>query len=151
MAKYLITGGAGFIGSHIAEELVKRGEEVRVLDNFLTGKKENLDTFIKEIELIEGDIRNYKTCQDAVLGIDYVLHQAALPSVPRADDFGNKFKWNPRTGKEELQKIQDNIFRKIGSDPTRYAKMSAAEKDQLFSKISDTSGVTYRIEKPVLL
>ncbi len=84
MEKYLITGGAGFIGSHITEELVKRGEEVRVLDNFLTGKKENLTPFIDGIELIEGDIRNYKMCQKAVEGIDYVLHQAALPSVPRS-------------------------------------------------------------------
>jgi len=84
MAKYLITGGAGFIGSHIIEELIKRGEEVRVIDNFLTGKKENLAPFINGIELIEGDVRNYKICQDVVQGMDYVLHQAALPSVPRS-------------------------------------------------------------------
>ncbi len=84
MANYLVTGGAGFIGSHITEALVKRGEEVRVLDNFLTGKKENLTPFIDEIELIEGDIRNQDICKKAVEGIDYVLHQAALPSVPRS-------------------------------------------------------------------
>ena len=84
MAKYLVTGGAGFIGSHITEELIKRGEEVRVLDNFLTGKKENLAPFLADIELIEGDIRDYSHCQKAVKGIDYVLHQAALPSVPRS-------------------------------------------------------------------
>lgn len=84
MAKYLVTGGAGFIGSHITEELVKRGESVRVLDNFLTGKKENLTSFLTDIDLIEGDIRDYSQCQKAVKGIDYVLHQAALPSVPRS-------------------------------------------------------------------
>lgn len=84
MAKYLVTGGAGFIGSHITEELVNRGEEVRVLDNFLTGKKENLTPFLADIDLIEGDIRDYSQCQKAVKGIDYVLHQAALPSVPRS-------------------------------------------------------------------
>lgn len=84
MAKYLVTGGAGFIGSHITEELVKRGESVRVLDNFLTGKKENLASFLTNIDLIEGDIRDYSQCQKAVKGIDYVLHQAALPSVPRS-------------------------------------------------------------------
>jgi len=84
MAKYLVTGGAGFIGSHITEELVKRGEEVRVLDNFLTGKKENLAPFLTDIDLIEGDIRDYSLCQKAVKGMDYVLHQAALPSVPRS-------------------------------------------------------------------
>ena len=82
MAKYLVTGGAGFIGSHITEELVKRGEEVRVLDNFLTGKKENLAPFLTDIDLVEGDIRDYSQCQKAIKGIDYVLHQAALPSVP---------------------------------------------------------------------
>lgn len=84
MAKYLVTGGAGFIGSHITEELVRRGESVRVLDNFLTGKKENLTPFLADIDLIEGDIRDFSQCQKAVEGIDYVLHQAALPSVPRS-------------------------------------------------------------------
>jgi len=84
MAKYLVTGGAGFIGSHITEELARRGESVRVLDNFLTGKKENLTPFLNKIELLEGDIRDYDLCQKAVEGIDYVLHQAALPSVPRS-------------------------------------------------------------------
>jgi len=84
MAKYLVTGGAGFIGSHITEELIKRKESVRVLDNFLTGKRENLAPFLDEIELIEGDIRDYNQCQKAVKGIDSVLHQAALPSVPRS-------------------------------------------------------------------
>lgn len=84
MAKYLVTGGAGFIGSHITEELVNKGEEVRVLDNFLTGKKENLTPFINKIEFIEGDIRNYDICNKSVEGIDFVLHQAALPSVPRS-------------------------------------------------------------------
>jgi len=81
---YLVTGGAGFIGSNIVEELVKRGEKVRVLDNFSTGKRENLKEFEKDIELIEGDIRSYHTVMQAVKGIDIVLHQAALPSVPRS-------------------------------------------------------------------
>ncbi len=84
MAKYLVSGGAGFIGSHITEELVRRGDKVRVLDNFLTGKKENLAPFLTDIDLIEGDIRDFSQCQKAVKGIDYVLHQAALPSVPRS-------------------------------------------------------------------
>jgi nucleoside-diphosphate-sugar epimerase len=81
---YLVTGGAGFIGSHIVEELVRRGEKVRVLDNFITGKRENIAAFRDLIELIEGDIRNLKTCRQALGGVDYVLHQAALPSVPRS-------------------------------------------------------------------
>jgi UDP-glucose 4-epimerase len=81
---FLVTGGAGFIGSNIVEELVKRGEKVRVLDNFSTGKRENLSQFIDKIELIEGDIRSYHIVQKAVEGMDVVLHQAALPSVPRS-------------------------------------------------------------------
>lgn len=82
--KYLVTGGAGFIGSNIVEELLRRGESVRVLDNFSTGKRENLKEFGKDVELIEGDIRSYHIVKQAVAGIDVVLHQAALPSVPRS-------------------------------------------------------------------
>jgi nucleoside-diphosphate-sugar epimerase len=81
---YLVTGGAGFIGSHLAESLVTEGHDVRVLDNFLTGKKANLADFIGDIQLIEGDIRDFSTCERALAGVDYVLHQAALPSVPRS-------------------------------------------------------------------
>ena len=84
MALYLITGGAGFIGSHLAEELLRRGARVRVLDNFSTGKRENLAGLGPHFELIEGDIRSYHTVQQAVREVDYVLHQGALPSVPRS-------------------------------------------------------------------
>jgi nucleoside-diphosphate-sugar epimerase len=81
---YLVTGGAGFIGSNIAETLVKQGEKVRVLDNLSTGIAQNMDTFIDKIEFIHGDIRYLNTLMEAMQGIDYVLHQAALPSVPRS-------------------------------------------------------------------
>ncbi len=84
MRFHLVTGGAGFIGSHIVEELVGRGEKVRVLDNFLTGKRENIAPFLDGVELIEGDIRDAAVCRQAVEGVDDVLHQAALPSVPRS-------------------------------------------------------------------
>ncbi len=84
MDKYLVTGGAGFIGSNIAEELVKRGYAVRIIDNFLTGKRENISSFLDKIELVEGDIRDYDACRRALEGVDFVLHQAALPSVPRS-------------------------------------------------------------------
>jgi nucleoside-diphosphate-sugar epimerase len=84
MNKYLVTGGAGFIGSHLAEELIKRGEVVRVLDNFLTGKKENIAHLLDKVKLIEGDIRDLEVCRHAVRGMDFVLHQAALTSVPRS-------------------------------------------------------------------
>ncbi|RKL61640.1 NAD-dependent epimerase/dehydratase family protein [Thermoanaerobacteraceae bacterium SP2] len=84
MANYLITGGAGFIGSNIAAELLRRGEKVRIIDNFSTGKRENIERFINDIELIEGDLRNIEDAKKAVNGIEYILHQAALSSVPKS-------------------------------------------------------------------
>jgi nucleoside-diphosphate-sugar epimerase len=82
--KYLVTGGAGFIGSNLVDELLRRGHEVRVIDNFSTGRRSNLDHLRGEIEVIEGDIRSYERVHNAVKGVDYVLHEAALPSVPRS-------------------------------------------------------------------
>jgi nucleoside-diphosphate-sugar epimerase len=84
MARYLVTGGAGFIGSHIAETLVKRGDEVRVLDNLSTGKMENLAGIAARFEFVEGDIRDLETCRRAVDGVVAVFHEAALASVARS-------------------------------------------------------------------
>lgn len=84
--KYLVTGGAGFIGSNIVRRLLRDGHSVRVLDNFSSGKRENLDEIANEIEILDGDIRDHWTTVRAVRGIDCVLHQAALPSVPRSVD-----------------------------------------------------------------
>lgn len=83
---YLVTGGAGFIGSNIVKELLQRKEQVRVLDNFATGKRENLFEFKgnPDFELIEGDLRSFHVVRTAVKDMDYVLHQGALPSVPRS-------------------------------------------------------------------
>jgi nucleoside-diphosphate-sugar epimerase len=81
VASYLVTGGAGFIGSHLVEALLAAGERVRVLDSFVTGRRENLR---RGAELVEGDIAEVDVCRRAVDGIDYVLHQAAIPSVPRS-------------------------------------------------------------------
>jgi nucleoside-diphosphate-sugar epimerase len=83
MAHYLVTGGAGFIGSHLCEELVRRGETVRVVDSLITGKRQNL-AHLPQVELIEGDLASLDVAMRAVNGIDYVLHQAAIPSVPRS-------------------------------------------------------------------
>jgi len=83
MASYLVTGGAGFIGSHLSEELVRRGHRVRVVDSLITGKRGNLD-HIPEIEWMEGDLAEPGVGDRAVAGIEYVLHQAAIPSVPRS-------------------------------------------------------------------
>lgn len=84
MASFLVTGGAGFIGSNITETLVKQGERVRVLDNFSTGFRKNLAGLEGSVEIIDGDLRDPESVQAAVEGIDYVLHQGALPSVPRS-------------------------------------------------------------------
>jgi UDP-glucose 4-epimerase len=86
MNSYLVTGGAGFIGSNIVKELLKRNQTVRVLDNFSTGKRENLFEYRENLdfELIEGDLRSFHTVREAVKGMDYILHQGALPSVPRS-------------------------------------------------------------------
>jgi UDP-glucose 4-epimerase len=81
---YVVTGGAGFIGSNLVEALIARGERVRVLDNFSTGRRENLADLRDKIELIEGDVADLDTCRRAVAGARYVLHQAALPSVARS-------------------------------------------------------------------
>jgi UDP-glucose 4-epimerase len=82
--KYLVTGGAGFIGSNIAERLLKDGHKVRILDNFSTGRRENIAPFKNDIELIEGSITDFAIDKKAVEGIDIVFHEAALPSVPRS-------------------------------------------------------------------
>jgi len=86
MSNVLVTGGAGFIGSNLTEALLQRGHFVRVLDDFSTGKRENLifDKKFPSLEIVEGDIREFSTCQKAVKGIEYVFHQAALPSVQRS-------------------------------------------------------------------
>ncbi|MEL0226436.1 MAG: NAD-dependent epimerase/dehydratase family protein, partial [Flavobacteriaceae bacterium] len=86
MRKILITGGAGFIGSNLCEYFLLNGDEVRCLDNFYTGKRSNIHSFTNDPNfiLIEGDIRDLETCKKAVNGVDYVLHHAAIGSVPRS-------------------------------------------------------------------
>ncbi len=90
MASFLVTGGAGFIGSNIVKALLYRGDTVRVLDNFSTGKQENLNfagmspDLLNNLETVQGDIVDFDICHGAMEGIQYVLHQAAIPSVPRS-------------------------------------------------------------------
>jgi nucleoside-diphosphate-sugar epimerase len=83
MSFYLVTGGAGFIGSHLAEELFRRGHHVRIVDSLITGKRRNLD-HLTAADFLEGDLAEPGVAERAVAGVDFVLHQAAIPSVPRS-------------------------------------------------------------------
>ena len=84
MAHYLVTGGCGFVGSHLVEALVEKGDRVRVFDNCSTGKTENVAHLKNQIELIDGDLRELDAVQQAVANVDYVFHQGARPSVARS-------------------------------------------------------------------
>jgi len=86
MERFLITGGAGFIGSNICNKLISDGCFVRIVDNLLTGKKSNLAGIIDKIEFIEADMGDNQVARSAMKDIDVVLHQGALPSVPRSVD-----------------------------------------------------------------
>ncbi|MBU0580039.1 MAG: SDR family oxidoreductase [Candidatus Margulisbacteria bacterium] len=86
MAKFLITGGAGFIGSNIVRKLVDLNENVTVVDDLSTGRKENIEPFLNKIKFIKGDLANLKIAYKVTKNIDYVIHQAAIPSVPRSVD-----------------------------------------------------------------
>src|SRR4029077_9834058 len=82
--KALVTGGGGFIGSNIVRALLARGDDVRVLDNFSTGSRTNLAGLEQDVDLVEGDLRSYELVHAVVLGADVVVHEGALPSVPRS-------------------------------------------------------------------
>jgi nucleoside-diphosphate-sugar epimerase len=81
---YLVTGGAGFIGSHLVQALLKKGGKVKVIDNFATGNKENIKEFLNDIELIEGDLTDYQSVKQATKDVDIIFHQGAIPSVPKS-------------------------------------------------------------------
>src|SRR5436190_6822732 len=86
MSSYLVAGGAGFIGSHLAEELLRRGHRVRVADSLITGRRANLIALGQDVEFLEGDLADTAFAEKACAGMDFVLHQAAIPSVPRSVD-----------------------------------------------------------------
>jgi len=113
MGRFLVTGGAGFIGSHIVEELVKHKHSVRVLDNFSSGKLENIKPFLNKISLIKGDIRSKAVCLKAVRGIEFVLHQAALRSVPKS--MNNPLEYNDVNISGTLNMLQASSVSKIKS------------------------------------
>lgn len=123
--RYLITGGAGFIGSHLVEHLLDRDHDVVVLDDFSTGKRENLQPFDGRFRLVEGSIVDVGTCMAAVEGVDYVFHQAALGSVPRSVE-------DPRTTHAVNATGTLNVLdaaRKAGVRRVVYAASSSAYGD----------------------
>lgn len=126
MTTYLITGGAGFIGSNIAARLVKEeGSKVKVLDNFSTGKRENISAFLDRIEVIEADIRDSNEVKKSLEGVDYCFHQAALPSVERSIK-------DPRTSNEVNITGTLNILiaaKDLGVKRVIYASSSSAYGD----------------------
>ncbi|XOQ14629.1 MAG: UDP-glucose 4-epimerase [Shouchella clausii] len=125
MATYLITGGAGFIGSNIAKTLVAKGEKVKILDNFNTGKKDNIAEFIDEIEVIDGDFTNEKMVQSALKQVDVVFHQGAIPSVPKS--IQNPIESNHANVSGTLQLLQGAVEAKVSR--FIYAASSSAYGD----------------------
>lgn len=124
-SRYLVTGGAGFIGSHLVTELIRLGHPVVVLDDFSTGKRENLAHLEGRFELVEGDIRRPDEIRPAMEGVDYVLHQAALPSVPRSvQDPETSFAVNAMGTLNVLE-----AARKAGVQRVVYAASSSAYGD----------------------
>ena len=126
MRNYLVTGGAGFIGSHIAEALVKRGDRVRVFDNLSTGRLCNLDGFRDKIELIEADLVDADAVTQAVQGVDCIFHEAALASVPHSIEAPLDTNAACVTGTVTLL----DAARKAGVGRLVYAASSAAYGDQ---------------------
>jgi UDP-glucose 4-epimerase len=134
MRTFLVTGGAGFIGSHIAETLVARGDRVRVLDNLSTGYRRNLDGFGGPIELVEGDVADAATVARAVEGVDCVFHEAALASVPLSVERPLDSHAACATGTVTLL----DAARRAGVRRVVYAASSAAYGDQPASSKRET-------------
>ena len=134
MRTFLVTGGAGFIGSHIAEGLVRRGDTVRVLDNLSTGHLSNMESFRDEIEFVEGDLIDLETVRDVVQGVDGIFHQAALASVPRSVEDPLATNAACVTGTVNIL----NEARKAGVKRVVYAASSSAYGDQPTSSKRET-------------
>lgn len=124
--KCLVTGGAGFIGSNLADELIRQGAKVKIIDNFVTGFRENLDEIGGDFEFIEGDLNDDAALIRAVEGVDVVFHQAALPSVPRSVE-------NPQETHQACVNGTFNVLLKAKDANVRrviYAASSSAYGDQ---------------------
>ena len=129
MARYLVTGGARFIGSHLVEALVEKGQEVTVLDNLSTGFRHNLEPWMDRIEFIEGDLTDRQAVERALEGVEFVFHQAALASVPRSVEAPLDTNAACVTGTVQLL----DAARRAGVKRLVYAASSSAYGDQPFS------------------
>ena len=141
-SSFLVTGGAGFIGSNLVEKILDLGYKVRVLDNFSTGKKRNIEEFldIPNLELIEGDIRDLATCQQACDGVDYVLHQAALCSVPRSVK-------DPRTTNDV--NITGTLNMLIAARDYKVKRFIYASSSSVYGDEPNLPKIEDRVEKPL--
>jgi UDP-N-acetylglucosamine/UDP-N-acetyl-alpha-D-glucosaminouronate 4-epimerase len=131
---FLVTGGAGFIGSHIAEALVRRHDKVRILDNLSTGHLSNLDPFRDQVEFVEGDLLDTETVERVVDGVDCIFHQAALASVPRS--VKNPLATNAACVTGTLTLL--DAARRAGVRRMMYAASSSAYGDQPYSSKRET-------------
>ena len=130
MSKFLVTGGAGFIGSNIAAHLLSEGEDVRVLDNFSTGRRSNVEA-LQGAEIMEADLCDPQACRQGVEGVDYVLHHAALPSVPRSvEDPAESNRANVDATLNLLLAARDTTARGAGVKRVVFAASSAAYGNQ---------------------
>ena len=139
---FLVTGGAGFIGSNLVEKILGLGYKVRVLDNFSTGKKRNIKEFLdnSNFELIEGDIRDLATCQQACEDVDYILHQAALCSVPRSIN-------KPRTTNDV--NITGTLNMMIAARDNKVKRFIYASSSSVYGDEPNLPKVENRIGKPL--
>ncbi len=141
-SSFLITGGAGFIGSNLVEKILDLGYKVKILDNFSTGKKRNIEEFLDDsnFEPIEGDIRDLASCQQACNGIDYILHQAALCSVPRSIK-------NPRTTNDV--NITGTLNMMIAARDNKVKKFVYASSSSVYGDEPNLPKTEDRIGKPL--
>ena len=141
-SSFLVTGGAGFIGSNLVEKILDLGYKVRVLDNFSVGKKRNIEEFLdnSNFVLIEGDIRELVTCQQACDSIDYVLHQAALGSVPRSIN-------DPRTTNDV--NITGTLNMLIAARDNKIKRFVYASSSSVYGDESNLPKIEDRIGKPL--
>ena len=129
---FLVTGGAGFIGSNLCEAVLNLGYKVRCLDDLSTGKQENVDLFFDNpnYEFMKGDIKDFQTCMDACRGVNYVLNQAAWGSVPRSIEMPLFYCANNITGTLNMLEASRNLFMRQAPVFTAMSRTSPRERDE---------------------